>query len=158
MRAFTLVISLILSFVSYAEEIYPVGCIPLIVKDELISIPAASPRVVMIHNLGVVDLWITHPVSDPNTSARWSSHLQTTNWSALIINHASFKLSCIESKPGHEQQIACKNVVGVCEWKGTLPKIKKSNGIFWAAENMQLNPLIAYMGRQGFILPTSKIK
>lgn len=152
MRFLYFIISLCVSPFIYAEEIFPEGCKPFVVEDELISITAGSSRVIMLHNLGTVDLWITHPVSDPGASAGWSSHLQAGNWSALVMNDKPFVLSCIESKPGHEQQVACKSVVGACEWNASLPE-NKSQGIFWAAENMQLNPLIAYLGRQGFKLP-----
>lgn len=157
MRIFAIMLLLSMVFSVHAEEVFPKECTPLIIKDELISIPAAAVRIIMIHNLSTVDLWITHPVSDPGATAGWSSRLQSGNWSALAINNSAFELSCIESRPGHEQQTPCKNVVGVCEWTTTAHP-KKPSGIFWAGENMALSPLVAYIGRHGFVVPPHQIK
>ena len=61
-------------------------------------------------------------------------------------------LSCIESKPGHEQAVSCQQVLAVCTFQVTAhPKLKKN--VIWAAENMPLSPLIAYLGRIGFEFP-----
>jgi hypothetical protein len=156
-----IIISLILSllcmlsmitFISHAEEVFPKGCKPLVVDNELISIPKAANRLIMIHNLSTIDLWITHPVSEPGVNAGWSSRLQAGHWSALAIHETAFELSCIESKPGHEQQIPCKHVVGVCQWL-TTSRPQKPSGIFWAGEDMALSPLTAYIGRRGFVVP-----
>jgi hypothetical protein len=157
MRISTIILYLSMVFTAHAQEVFPKECIPLLIDGELIAIPAADSRIIMIHNLSTVDLWITHPISKPGASAGWSSRLQSGNWSALSMNHAQFELSCIESRPGHEQQISCKHVVGVCEWP-TSARPKKPTGIFWAAENMALSPLIAYIGRHGFMVPPHQIK
>lgn len=157
MRTFTIILLLSMVFTVHADEVFPKECTPLVIDDELIAIPAGSARIIMIHNLSTVDLWITHPVSDPGATAGWSSRLQSGNWSALSMDQSAFKLSCIESRPGHEQQISCKNVVGVCEWS-TSASPKKPSGISWAGENMALSPLVAYIGRHGFVVPPHQIK
>ena len=152
------IIFLILSFwatsIAYAEEVFPAGCKPLLVEDALVLIPAGDPRIIMVHNLSNMDLWITHPVSDPNSSAGWSSRLQAGNWSALALDKQAFELSCIESKPGHEQQVPCASVVGICQWP-TTERPAKPSGIYWAGEDMALSPLTAYIGRHGFVVPSS---
>ena len=145
----------LLFIISYAnaEEVLPARCTPLVVSGDLVVLPAAKSMVTMIHNLSTSDLWITHPVSDPSVSAGWSSHLQAGNWSALVLDGTEFELSCIESKPGHEQQVSCSTVLAVCQWSATsLPK--KSTGTYWAGEDMSLSPLIAYIKRRGFVLST----
>ncbi len=150
------ILSLILVFLTgltHAEEVFPARCTPLVVTGDLVELPAAKSVVTMIHNLSDADLWVTHPVAEPNASAGWSSHLQAGNWSALVLNNEKFELSCIESRPGHEQQVACSTVVAVCQWTATsLPE--KASGTYWAAEDMPLSPLIAYIKRQGFVLST----
>ena len=70
----------------------------------------------MIHNISEMDLWITHPISDPSAGAGWSSRLQSKRWSAFALGSQSFELSCIESKPGHEQQVPCAGALVVCQW------------------------------------------
>ena len=147
------VLSIALLFLSWnlnAEEIFPAGCTPLVVSGELVVLPAAKSTVTMIHNLSNTDLWITHPVSEPNASAGWSSRLQAGNWSALALNDKAFELSCIESSPGHEQQTPCSAVLAVCLWSAAaMPE--KTSGTYWAAEDMQLSPLTAYIKRRGFV-------
>jgi len=157
MKIATMILGLSMVFSTHAKEVFPKECIPLVIDSDLIVIPSAKARIIMIHNLSTVNLWITHPISEPGATAGWSSLLQSGNWSALSMNHAQFELSCIESRPGHEQQISCKNVVGVCEWP-TAAQPNKPTGIFWAAENMALSPLIAFIGRHGFMVPPHQIK
>ena len=136
-----------------AEEVLPNRCVPLVVSGDLVIVPASKSTVTMIHNLSNTDLWVTHPVSDPGATAGWSSHLQAGNWSALVLNDEKFELSCIESRPGHEQQVSCSTVLAVCQWPATsLPQ--KTSGTSWAAEDMALSPLIAYIKRRGFVLAT----
>ena len=136
-----------------ADEIFPTGCKPIVVKDELVTLSADKPVLVMIHNLSSVDLWITHPVSEPNASAGWSSRLQGGNWSALALDKKSFELSCIESRPGHEQQVPCAGLLAICQWTKMTPP-KSASGTFWAGEDMTLTALTAHVGSRGFILPT----
>lgn len=148
------ILSLVLIFFissACAEEVLPARCTSLVVTGDLLVLPAAKSKITMIHNLSKNDLWITHPVTDPGAGAGWSSHLQAGNWSALVMDGKKFELSCIESKPGHEQQVACSTVVAVCQWTATaLPE--KFSGTYWAGEDMSLSPLIAYINRRGFVL------
>ena len=146
-------------FVLFLGEIYAdeatisASCKPVTVEGESVILTAKKPSLVMIHNLSATDLWITHPVSEPSASAGWSSRLQAGNWSALALDKDSFELSCIESKPGHEQQIPCKGVISVCNWsEATMPA--KSLGTYWAGENMNLASLTAHLGGRGFQFPS----
>jgi hypothetical protein len=134
-----------------AGEIFPTGCTPILVHEELVKLSTTNPSVVMIHNLSSKDLWITHPVSEPSASAGWSSRLQGGNWSALALSAKEFDLSCIESRPGHEQQVPCAGLLAACKWsKATMPE--KKTGTFWAAEDMTLTALKAHLGSDGFVL------
>lgn len=152
MKNSLLILFLILSGTVQAEEVYPSGCVPFVVSGDLVDLPAAKSTVTLVHNLSKTDIWITHPVSDPSASAGWSSHLQAGNWSALTIDDKKFELSCIESRPGHEQQVACSTVLAVCQWSAShLPE--NASGSFWVAEDMSLSPMIAYIKRRGFVLP-----
>ncbi len=151
------ILSLLLALVAFnanADEIFPPGCKPLVVADELLTLSAEKPTLVMIHNLSKLDLWITHPVSEPSANAGWSSRLQAGNWSALAVDKKSFELSCIESRPGHEQQVPCAGLLAVCQW--TKVKMPASeSGTFWAGEDLTLSALTAHVGSRGFVLPLS---
>lgn len=135
-----------------ADDIFPVGCKAVVVKDESVTLTAPKSAVVMIHNLATHELWLTHPVVDPSSSAGWTSRLQGGNWSALALHDKSFELSCIESRPGHEQQISCAGVLAVCQF-GTETMPANEAATYWAGEDMNLSALTAYIARRGFTLP-----
>lgn len=147
-------IFLLLASAAQADENFPASCQPIGVQSDSLILKTTKPLVVLVHNLSASDLWITHPVSDPGASAGWSSRLQAGNWSALAVDKDAFELSCIESKPGHEQQVPCMGMIGVCEW----PDVKipaQLTGTFWIGEDMALSALTAQMGGRGFVLPVS---
>ncbi len=148
----SILLILLTSGVNAESTNLPSSCNPIVVEGESMMLTAEKPLLVMIHNLSNTDLWITHPVSDPSASAGWSSRLQAGNWSALALDKKAFELSCIESQPGHEQQVPCRGVISVCKWLGvTMPT--KEKGTRWAGENMTLSDLTAHLGGRGFELP-----
>lgn len=155
MRLLCLILS-VLSFNALANEILPFACRPLSLKGESLEVAADKPTVLMVHNLSQTDLWLTHVLADPNASTAWSTRLQPDNWSALALEKERFTVSCIESRPGHEQQVDCSDVLAVCEWP--LPSLPDtvSKTAFWAAEDMSLSALTARLGRNGFKLPVEK--
>lgn len=136
----------------HAEERLPSSCKAVTLQEKSVALSTKKPVLAMIHNLSETDLWITHPVSEPSASAGWSSRLQAGNWSSLALDKESFELSCVESKPGHEQQVSCKAVIFVCLWPEVIIPVKQT-GTFWAGENMNLSALMAYLGTRGFELP-----
>lgn len=146
----------ILLFISWnveAKEIFPQGCVPYALHDEYVELTAEKPIVVMLHNLSENKIWLTHETQNAGAQAGWSSQLDNGKWSALAFGQhkKKFKLSCIESRPGHEQQIPCADVLAVCKWpQSQFPEDK--SGTFWAAENMDMLPLKAYLERMGFKL------
>ncbi|KTD18002.1 hypothetical protein [Legionella jordanis] len=135
-----------------ADSAMPASCKPVAVTGESVTLSAKTPLLVLIHNLSKSDFWITHPVSEPSASAGWSSRLQAGHWSALALDKESFEISCIESKPGHEQQVPCAGAISVCTWTPeNMPA--QSSGTFWAAEDMTLPALTEHLGQRGFALP-----
>lgn len=142
-------------FSVYASDVLPLGCVALTLADT-VMLSTKKPLVAMIHNTSANDLWITHPVSKPSASAGWSSRLDAGNWSALAFDKKAFELSCIESKPGHEQQIPCSSVIAVCQWDVSFPDTL--SGTFWAGENMTLVALTAHLSERGLGLPKTESK
>lgn len=149
------ILALLLMLISWnvnADEIFPPGCKAIVVEDQSVLLSTPKPAIIMIHNLSEGDVWITHPVADPSASAGWSSRLQGNNWSALALSEKSFELSCIESKPGHEQQVPCAGVLAVCKW--SIKKMPQGvTGTYWAGEDMTLSALTAHITGRGFVLP-----
>jgi len=135
-----------------AEFRLPKGCQALKVQGSSVSVQSKKNSLFFIHNLTPIDLWITHQVVDPDVSAGLSSHLQSKNWSALSLGTGSFVLNCIESRPGHEQEVPCEGAITVCK----LKKVKfpqQIKGTVWAPENMSLSGLTAAVGTLGYVLP-----
>lgn len=152
MRILLSVCLLLLSTALFAESTLPKGCQAIPVQGESVTLKAKKNKLVFIHNISNLDLWITHPVTDPGASAGWTSRLQAGKWSALVVDKPTFILNCIESRPGHEQQVPCEGVIAVCKWKGV--KIPASaQGTFWVAEDLSLDGLTAAAGGRGFVLP-----
>ena len=133
------------------ESTLPDGCHALRVHGDTVTVSAKKNKLVFIHNLTDADLWLTHPEAEANPDANLTSRLQAGNWSALFMNKGPFTLNCIESRPGHEQQIPCEGTIALCQWKKvTFPEYAK--GIFWATENMSLAALSAAVGAKGFMI------
>jgi hypothetical protein len=152
MNYFLVVILMLVALHTQAEEIFPSGCQPLMLHDDQVMLSTDKPILVMIHNLSTLDLWMTHPVSEP--TAGWSSRLQAGHWSALALDKKTFELSCIESRPGHEQQVPCQGLLAACQWTHIkLPK--QEAGTFWAGEDMSLSALTAHVGSRGFVISSS---
>lgn len=145
---------MIISWGSYALEAMPYACKAITVKGATLTLPKASSSLILVNNNSEMDLWITHPISDPSASAGWSSRLQSKHWSALALNDKAFELGCIESKPGHEQQVPCAGALLVCQWSGIKEEDNsKKTGPYWAGENMPLSELLTYLTQHGFKIP-----
>lgn len=154
MQYVLVLLAMVVAFGSHAKEIFPKGCVPQRVTEEHVSLVTEKPALVMIHNLSSMEIWITHPeTKDPGASAGWTSRLEAGNWSALALAKGPFELGCIESKPGHEQQISCSEVLAICQWSDvTMPKDVVGN--FWAGENLTLSALTAHVGSRGVVVPS----
>ena len=154
MKLWTACVLVFFTAMAQAQDGFPPTCQALSVQGETLTLEPKQPEVFLIQNLSSNDIWITHPVSEPSASAGWSSRLEAGNWSALTVDKKAFELSCIESRPGHEQQIACEGVLAVCGWASVkLPA--NANGTFWAGENMTLAALTAELGGRGYVVPVT---
>ena len=135
-----------------SESIMPALCKPIMVDKEVLTLSAKKPGLVLIYNHSNSELWLSHPVKEDNASAGWTSQLESQKWSALALNQQDFILNCIESKPGHEQEVPCQGLISVCQWPNMA--IDDSKGTYWAGENMSFPALRTYLGDRGFKLPT----
>jgi hypothetical protein len=139
----------------FAENTLPTGCKAIPVQGESLTLNAKKSKLVLIHNRSDLDLWLTHPVTEPGASAGWATRIQADHWSALTVDQPSFVITCIESRPGHEQQIPCEAAIAACQWKAAkIPKREK--GTFWAGEDLPLTELTAAIRGKGFVLPAGK--
>ncbi len=158
MRVYALLSCLLVSFYAVAESTLPAGCQAKTVQGESVTLKTKEAGLFFIHNLTKSDLWITHPLTNPGASAGWTTRLQAGNWSALALNKGAFIVNCVESRPGHEQQMPCEGSIAVCQWnaKGVKIPANAKKTTFWAAEDMSLSGLTAAVGARGFVLPPAK--
>lgn len=153
MRIWVVFCFFLFTSLSFAKSNVPPNCRAMAVSGETVTIKEGNNQLFLIHNSSDFDIWVTHPSVNQSESTR----LQSGNWSALALEKPPFNLSCIESRPGHEQQIPCEGAVTLCKWKGVkLPK--GVAGTFWAGEDLSLADLVAALGGRGFKLPDSGLE
>lgn len=143
---------LISTIMAHAEIAAPKGCQSIAIQGEGVTLQAKKYTLVFINNMSETDLWITHPVTGQSESGGWTSRLQAGNWSALAVDQGPFLLNCIESKPGHEQQVPCEKAIGACEMKG-VKRPDGAQGKYWAGEDMSLSALTTSLEAKGIKWP-----
>ncbi len=139
-----LICMLLFSGLLEAEDALPSfsSCKPIRVMKDPVLLSSDKPALILIHNISTNDLWITHTGSTKGVSAGWSSQIQAGNWSALVLQNKSFALSCIESIPGHEQQVPCLGLITLCRWAKATKLEEQNTGTYWAGENKPLSALM----------------
>ena len=153
MKVIVLCMVMMVSWGVYAEEPFPYECNIMSIPHGTVTLPEGAPSLILIHNLSEMDLWVTHPISEPSgASAGWSTRLQSKHWSAFAQGSKVFELSCVESKPGHEQQVPCSGALAACQWLG-VKTTDKQPPPFWAGENLALPELLSHLEQRGFKLP-----
>jgi hypothetical protein len=138
-----------------AQATLPNGCEALAVQGETVAVATKKTSLFFVHNLSDMDLWVTHPVENTSASSDWSSRIQSQHWSALVVGKGPFALTCIESRPGHEQEIPCEGAIALCQWKGAKIPVGTQN-TYWAGEDLTLAELKAALGGRGFIVSKAK--
>lgn len=138
-----------MSYQLCAEEVFPEGCQPTVIRGEVARFKVDKTHIILIHNISDQDIWLSN-IEQSDRHADWSRVLQPNRWSALQLDAAHYDLTCTESSPGHEQQVFCQEVLAACIWN-TMKTPQARQGTFWVGENKLLNELNAYIGRQGYI-------
>ncbi len=147
----TLGILFLLMVKGYTQEVLPSGCIAVVIKSDIVTIPAEKYIFLFLHNLASNDVWLVHQPQGNDLQSNLTSKMSAGMWSALFLNKQpqEMRFNCIESKPGHEQKISCKDVLAICQWPNVkIPANKK--GTFFVAESMDLSGLTAYSERNGY--------
>ncbi|PJD93094.1 MAG: hypothetical protein CK426_00100 [Legionella sp.] len=146
---FLFLISIFLYSMNGVAVSLPQGCHAVAIKGDALIVEAVHAQLVYIYNHSDADLWLTHPDKEPGLSAGWTSRLQAGHWSALKVAKGPFALTCIESRPGHEQEVPCEGLIMACQWQTV--KMSPTKGTFWAAEDLLLDELNAAVVQRGFV-------
>lgn len=142
---------LMVASVSKAAVEFPVACKGIAAVSEQWTINEGKASLYFINNTSEHDVWLTHTQKEPAASAGWASELASGKWSAIQMDRNGFAFDCTESRPGHEQRVACQDVIAVCKQQATLNA--KEKGSFWVAENLPLKQLQSSVQRRGIDLP-----
>lgn len=132
----------------------PEACQLQATKSGQLVLQTKMPGLFLIYNQTETNLWVTHPTKHTGASAGWASKISPKQWSALKVNQ-DFELTCVESSPGHEQEIACHQAIIVCRFQqAVFPADAKSE--FWVGEDMSLAALLTHTAQRGIQVPSIK--
>lgn len=127
-----------------AESFNPKGCRTVSLQNGALTLTKIRPARIFMHNTTGAKLWVTHPDTDINNKVNWLSQIQAGHWSILALSRPSFALICIESQPGHEQQVPCESVLDFCALsKDTHNEVDKKT--MWLAEDITKTLLKDYL-------------
>ena len=73
--------------------------------------------------------------------------LAPAHWAALELSSAelndkTLQFHCVESRPGHEQEVSCQGMLKACRWQNfkDSKERRSGEGIFWAGVNLNSLP------------------
>lgn len=158
MRVLLTIFTLLVCTFSWGNASFMQRCHPISIKNDVALLKVKKPALIVLHNTSEHTVWLTHPIKNPGASAGWTSELSANHWSALFLTpeKESFKLACIKSIPGHEQRVACVEVLRLCTLS-TQSVPKNANTAFWALENINKNDLNPKLVQRGFDWPQDEI-
>ena len=61
---------------SYADEVFPSHCKPLVIDKNLLELSAIRPKLVMIHNLSAGGVCLTSFAHTSDSEPNWNNYLQ----------------------------------------------------------------------------------
>lgn len=141
-----LILMLVLGFFKplCAEEFLPKGCHALPQGDDL-KLTSNKGQLFFIHSLSRYEIWLANPQQQ-----RFTTSIVPGLWSVFYAPKFESSWRCIQSEPGHEQKVACQQVLAVCQWSVKAPdeNLQKNNA--WQAYNMRYSEISAYLQRMGW--------
>src|SRR3990167_1722109 len=108
-------------------------CQTFTLHDIEISLSTDEPLLMVFHNISDRNIYLT------NNKTATTSLIEPNKWSQFSLVKKSIELTCIESFPGHEQQVPCKDVLFVCQFPIKSKHITKTA---WLSENLSRSPLV----------------
>lgn len=130
----------------FAKEIFPKGCEAKSIDQPQLQVPAARNQLVFLHNLSENHIWLANPVHPKMTV-----EMKPGQWNVLYLPKGDDTWKCIQSIPGHEQQISCQIGMAVCQWSAKISKSKRPKQNTWLAENTSYAEAKAYLQRMGWL-------
>lgn len=129
----------------WAKEIFPKLCEPLPVETSFLDVKSNAKEVLFFHNISEYPIWLASL-----KSSRWTTQLVPDHWAVLYAPTKIGRFRCVQSQMGHEQQVACGEVLAICAQKVMVPKqdLEKLNQ--WLANYSTWMEARAYLERTGW--------
>ncbi|MDP3560282.1 MAG: hypothetical protein Q8R79_08060 [Legionellaceae bacterium] len=143
-----------MSIGGHAAQPLPNHCTPIVIEGEFLSFDTQKPGVFLLHNISNYQVWLTRV----NThEEQQSSELSPDKWTTIVIKDRKLEYQCIESSPGHEQEMPCQLMLMACQWsKGSIPSTVTHSML--ALENETLAQTRSILGSRGFHLDVQQSK
>lgn len=97
-----------------------------------IALSTDETLIMVFHNISAHNIYLI------DKKASTSSLIEPGKWSQFSLVKQSASISCIESLPGHEQQVPCQTVLSVCQFPLQSKHITTTS---WLSENLANSPL-----------------
>jgi hypothetical protein len=137
----------------WAEEYFPKGCRPISVSDAKMDIKVKPNHILFFHNLSNKQIWLAN-----RHYRQLTRGLAAERWSALYAPNTELTWRCIQSEQGHEQHVACQEVIGVCSWAAKAPTTMRKVKMQWLLENQNVAYGKAYLQRMGWLFNQKRSK
>lgn len=144
MPHFFVVFALLFSINVSAKEFLPKNCQSVMVADSL-ELQPKKAHMVLIHSLSNYEIWLAN-----SRNPKMTVSLVPELWSTFYAPQAKEQWSCIQVSPGHEQKVACQQVLAMCELAAQVPDKSNAKINSWVANNLSYSEMAAYLQRIGF--------
>lgn len=138
--------ALIFASCGFAKEIFPKGCEAKSIEQEHLQLNASSRQLMFMHNISENNIWLAN-----SSHPRLTLEMKPGQWNVLYLPHGQDVWKCVQSIPGHEQQISCQTGIALCEWSAKIDKSKRPKQGMWLAENTSYAEAKAYLQRMGWL-------
>jgi hypothetical protein len=129
-----------------AKEYLPTGCQALALQGMNIESQASTEKLYFFHNISGKEIWLAN-----RQSPKLTVGMQPEAWNILYVPEQALSFRCIQVETGHEQQVACQEVMALCEWSVRPPESLKTKNASWLVENQSILVSKAYLQRMGWL-------
>ena len=144
-----IIISFILTSMSglvLAKEYLPRGCQAVALQGMTMDSLASSEKLYFFHNISGKEIWLAN-----RQSPKLTVGMKPQEWNVLFTPAQALSWRCIQVEKGHEQQVACQEVLALCEWSVEPPESLTTKTALWLIENQSITESKAYLQRMGWL-------
>lgn len=129
-----------------AKEYLPTGCQAVALQGMNIDSIPTTKKLYFFHNISGKEIWLAN-----RQSPKLTVGMQPEAWNILYAPQQPLSWRCIQVETGHEQQVACQEVMALCEWAAQAPDSLNTKSASWLVENQSILVAKAYLQRMGWL-------